>query len=106
MGEYVWDGERIRTDFLEIPYLDNIVTDTHYDARNRMDRHLGFITEIKGRGIAADENTAIAIHTNGNTYVYGEEEREDFAYFIEQDLTYFRVRGNETGSFALNLKDW
>lgn len=87
LGEFIWDGESIQTDFLEIPFLKSVITDTHYDARNRMERHIGFIGETGGRGIAADEYTAITIHPDGQTFVYGDEDEDDFAYFIEADFT-------------------
>ena len=42
--------------------MQNIITDTHYDSRNRMNRHLGFISTIQGKGIAAEDYTAICIY--------------------------------------------
>ena len=49
LGEYIWDGEKIQTDFLRISFMQNIITDTHYDSRNRMSRHLEFISTIEGK---------------------------------------------------------
>lgn len=106
LGEFIWDGESIQTDFLDISSLRSVITDTHYDARNRMSRHLEFISEIDGKGIAADEYTAITIHPDGRTFVYGDEDQDDFAYFIENDSTVLKVKGETNGVFALNLSDW
>lgn len=106
LGEFIWDGERIQTDFLELPYMNSVITDTHYDTRNRSERHLGFISQTGGRGIAADEGTAIVIHPDGSTYVYGDEAGEDYAHFIREDLSVLSVRGEAEGTFALDLSDW
>ena len=106
LGEYIWDGESIRTDFLNLPFMENTITDTHYDARNRMSRHLEFISQINGKGIASDEFTAICIHADGHAYVFGNEDEEDYAYFIRRDLSFIQVRGSSTGTFALNLAEW
>lgn len=106
LGEYIWDGERIRNDFLRIPFMENTITDTHYDARNRYDRHLGFISEIGGKGIAADEYTAICIDTQGLAKVFGDPSKEDFAYFIDAELNVWQRKGDTTGSAQFHLSDW
>lgn len=71
-------------DFLQPPYLKNVITDQHYTARNRQIRHLTFMAriikdwKIYPNGIAPDERTAVCIDEKGNAKVYGTGK----AYFL------------------------
>lgn len=76
--------------FLNIPYMDNVITDTHYDNPDRKGRHSVFLARIltddgvAGRGIACDEYTAVCIDENGLARVYGGHPTyDDNAYFIQ-----------------------
>lgn len=76
------------TDFLNVPFLSNILTDTHYDNPDRRGRHVAFlarffpITLVKG--IASNEYVAVCIESNGIAKVYGDYPNyNEFAYFIE-----------------------
>jgi cyanophycinase-like exopeptidase len=66
-----------KQDFLKVPYLQNVVTDQHYVARSRQGRHVVFLARmindwnIYGRGIAADERTAVCIDGRGRAQVIG-----------------------------------
>ncbi len=75
--------------FLDIDYLDDIITDTHYDDPDRRGRQTSFLarimtdTGIAARGIACDEYTAVCIDTEGIARVYGDyPSSDDNAYFI------------------------
>jgi cyanophycinase-like exopeptidase len=63
-------------DFLQIPYLENVITDQHFSQRGRQGRLLGFMARIKKdenreiRVIAADEKTAVCIDENGLARVF------------------------------------
>ena len=77
-------------DFFDLPILDDVITDTHYDDPDRRGRHMVFIARmlvnwgIQSRGIACDEYTAVCIDTDGKAYVYGEAPAEnDYAYFLQ-----------------------
>ena len=79
-------------DFLDLPYMQNTITDTHYDNPDRKGRHSVFIARIAQQvgghalGIAAEEFTAICIDENGMASVYGEYPNfNDFAYFIRSN---------------------
>lgn len=79
-----------RGDFIDAPYLENVVTDTHYDQRDRPGRHMIFLARIaadfgvRGYGIACNEYTAVCIDTVGIATVYGEyPEYPDIAYFLK-----------------------
>lgn len=71
-------------DFLHPPFLENVITDQHYVARNRQGRHVTFISRVMSDwgetplGIAADEKTAVCIDEKGKAVVFGVSK----AYFI------------------------
>ena len=76
-------------DFLDLPFMQNTITDTHYDNPDRKGRHSVFLARIAQQtggysfGIAAEEFTAICIDENGLASVFGEYPSfNDFAYFI------------------------
>lgn len=76
--------------FLRVPYLSNVITDTHYDDPDRKGRHITFLARIftdygvAGRGIACDEYTAICVDTSGLASIYGDSPNsDDNAYFIQ-----------------------
>lgn len=77
-------------DFLRHPLLRNVITDTHYDNRDRRGRQLAFLARamkdfgIMPKGIACNENTAVCIDTNGYARVFGKgAELNNFAYFLQ-----------------------
>ena len=71
-------------DFLNQPFLADVVTDTHFDNRDRQGRMVTFLArmitdkKISARGIGADESTAVCIEPNGQGKVYG----SGYAYFF------------------------
>lgn len=80
-----------QNDFLQVPYLDNTITDTHYEQRERPGRHMGFLarmaeaTQNRSFGIAANEYTAVCIDENGLARAFGEypEYEEDVVFFLQ-----------------------
>ncbi|CAL1520143.1 hypothetical protein MMC2321_03899 [Chitinophaga sp. MM2321] len=74
-------------DFLEAPYLQNVISDQHYVARKREGRHVTFMSRIIKdwnifpKGIAVDEKTAVCIDEQGAAKVFGVSK----AYFISTD---------------------
>ena len=81
--------------FLRIPFLDNVITDTHFHARERMGRMLTFLARItKGdaienqstfdaksyRAVALDEVTALLLNVEtGHAQAVG----ENYAYICQ-----------------------
>lgn len=71
-------------DFLQSPYLKNVITDQHYLTRNRQGRHVTFLSRIiknwniYANGIAADERTAVCMDENGQATIIGTSK----AYFL------------------------
>lgn len=81
-------------DFLEIPYLDQVITDTHYDDPDRRARHSVFLARYakdntsRAFGIACNEYTAVCIDEIGRAYVYGEYPTyPEYAYFLQSNCT-------------------
>ncbi|MFK7782736.1 T9SS type A sorting domain-containing protein [Psychroserpens sp.] len=79
-------------DFLDIPFLENVITDTHYDDPDRRGRHAAFLaryaTDNNSRafGIACNEYTAVCIDDSGRAYVYGEyPDYPEFAFFLQSN---------------------
>lgn len=78
------------TSFIQLDYLQNVITDTHYAERNRQGRQVAFMAHARQfyqssvRGIACDERTAVCIAPNGRAYVYGNNPEENgHAYFLQ-----------------------
>jgi cyanophycinase-like exopeptidase len=66
------------SDFLRLPYLDAVITDSHFVARDRMGRHLTFLARIvndgwtpEARGIAVDEDNTVTVDEMGTARLYG-----------------------------------
>lgn len=77
-------------DFLNIPHLQGVVTDTHYDDPDRRGRHVTFLARMAtdeglvSRGIACDEYTAVCIDENGHARCYGEwPAYDEDIYFLQ-----------------------
>jgi cyanophycinase len=76
----------ISRDFLRIPLLSGIITDTHFARRDRMGRLLVFLARIlqdgwakQVRAIAVEEGTAVLLEPDGQAKVIGSGP----AYFLE-----------------------
>ena len=112
----------LERNFLSIPLMKGIITDSHFSARERMGRTLVFLARIVGDGwsdhahaIGIDEKTAVLVDANGKARVAG----KGAAYFIELEqkpevcvpgkpLTAKQMMGHRAiaGSDAFNLKSW
>jgi cyanophycinase-like exopeptidase len=97
-------------DFLKIPFMQDVITDTHYDERDQNGRHTVFLARFvkdnnkRGFGIAANEYTAICVGEDGKAYVYGEHPKyAEYAYFLQVNCT--TNYAPETIS-AGNVLDW
>ncbi|MFP4288102.1 MAG: T9SS type A sorting domain-containing protein [Bacteroidales bacterium] len=81
----------LANDFLEVPFMGNIITDSHYHQRNREGRHMAFLARIRkdwdmpAFGIGVNEYTAVAVDENGFARVYGDPDYEDNAYFLRSN---------------------
>lgn len=78
--------------FINNNFLENTITDTHFDNPDRKGRLFSFLARIKtdygvsARAIACDEYTAVCIDTNGIARVFGGfPTYDDNAYFIQSN---------------------
>jgi cyanophycinase-like exopeptidase len=76
--------------FLQVNYMQDIVTDSHYDDPDRKGRHLVFLARIltdyglAAKGIACNEYTAVCIDENGLARVYGDYPNyPETAFFLQ-----------------------
>lgn len=76
-------------DFLQAPFLENVVTDTHFDDPDRRGRFMTFMARMaadEGKyplGIACDEYAAVCIDDNGIARCFGEAPQfDDYVYFV------------------------
>ncbi len=77
-------------DFLKVPGLENILTDSHFAKRDRMGRSLGFLARIVQDGwskapreIAIDEKSALLVEAGGKGKVVGTGSGVDFLQVTE-----------------------
>lgn len=112
--------ERMTIDgtFLQLPGLENLITDSHFFQRHRQGRLIAFLARIVGdghettaRGLGIDEGTAVLVEADGSGRVVGDHA----AWFIETEgvpehleprdpLTYTGLRGYQVrqgGTFDL-----
>jgi cyanophycinase-like exopeptidase len=96
------------SDFVDVPFLSNTITDTHYDNPDRKGRQSVFLArlqELTGErvyGIGLDEFTAACIDSNGIAHVYGEYPTfNDTAYFVQINCLDNTIPENLSPSQAL-----
>jgi cyanophycinase len=65
-------------DFLKIPHLENLITDSHFAKRDRLGRSLGFLARLMKDGwssspreLAIDEKSAVLVEADGKASVVG-----------------------------------
>lgn len=125
--------ESIKTDFLQLPGLGNIITDSHFSERDRLGRTITFMARLIAdgvvssyqdiKGIAVDEFTAVAIEANGDAKVLGDGTYEDYAFFFSANsvpdqcaeglalhwtdaITAYTVKGVSYPSNSFNISNW
>lgn len=118
------------SDFINAPYLQNLITDSHYTQRTRQGRHISFMARLMNnygfssiKGIGIDEQTAVCIDQNGIAKVYG----INHAYFLSNTslgpetctpgtpLTWnrsnlaikaYKIVGSNTGNGSVEMTNW
>lgn len=108
-------------DFLTLPNMNNIITDSHFVTRDRMGRLVGFLARLvqdgwaaEAKGIGIDERTAIVVEPSGAATRLG----SGAVYFLRTPgkpevcasrtpLTYRNVAVYRvTGAATFNLATW
>ena len=93
-------------DFIELPFFENVITDSHYDDPDRRGRHTAFLARfatdegMRSFGIACNEYTAVCIDENANASVYGDYPNyEEYAYFLQANcVTDFQPENCTSGN--------
>jgi cyanophycinase len=108
-------------DFLAMPYMSGVITDSHFVTRDRMGRLVGFLARLVedgwtavAKGIGVDEETAVLVEADGSATLVG----SGAAYFLRTpgspevcqprtDLTFnnvtvYRLSAGQT----FNLQTW
>ena len=95
-------------DFIDLPFLENTITDTHFDSPDRRGRSTAFLAriatdfQVRSFGIASEEFTAVCIEENGDARVFGSyPDSNDFAYFMQANCTEDFAPENCTAGNAL-----
>jgi cyanophycinase len=111
-------------DFLSLPHMTGVITDSHFSARDRMGRLLTFLARItndnwadQALGVGINERTALAMEPDGTAKVLG----ESAVYFIKTPgdpqvcqpktaLTYdnldvYRIAATDTNA-SFNFAKW
>ncbi|TXD83195.1 T9SS type A sorting domain-containing protein [Subsaximicrobium wynnwilliamsii] len=77
-------------DFLEVPFMENVIADSHFADRDRQGRQSVFLARFvqdngtRSFGIACNDYTAVCVEPNGKAYVYGEyPDYPEYAYFLQ-----------------------
>jgi cyanophycinase-like exopeptidase len=88
-------GVIISDAFLDLPLMDNMITDTHFRQRDRMGRAMTFMARLRQDNrtteiicVAVSENTAMFIDRHRMGYVDGSSE----AYVLREDAQTLRTR--------------
>ncbi|MGA2100362.1 MAG: cyanophycinase [Candidatus Sulfotelmatobacter sp.] len=78
LADPYFDRVTLERDFLKIPRLENLITDSHFAKRDRMGRTLGFLARImkdswssSPREVAIDEKSAVLVDADGKATVVG-----------------------------------
>jgi cyanophycinase len=93
-----------RDNFINNPYLGNVITDTHFNNPDRRGRLITFMARmskdyaIVPKGIGVDEQTAVCIDKNGFAKVFG----IGTAFFLQQNT----VAGTPERCVSGSTLDW
>lgn len=122
LADPYFDRVTLVKDFLRVPGLENLITDSHFAKRDRMGRTLGFLARIMKAGwsaspreVAIDERSAVLVEADGKAIVIGTGRG---AYFLRPSeapqtcekgspLTFRDVRVDHVQSGGhWNLRSW
>ena len=146
MGEYFFDAKydgitsdtallnpfhkklSVNKGFIQSKYLTNLITDSHYDQRNRQGRHVVMLADILHKqkkatmGLGIDEKTAVTIDEKGNLMVFGNnrawwlnssankpevfEDGKPITWIASNKaVAYFTTQATQMGTKAGNIKN-
>lgn len=81
-------------DFMQVPFLQSVITDTHFDNPDRRGRLSAFMARItqdyntRSFAIACNEYVAVCVDDTGLARVFGDYPNyQEFAYFVQSGCT-------------------
>lgn len=80
-------GVTIVRDFLHMPFLSHVITDTHFTTRNRLGRLIAFIahvrstSDVRAIGLGIDQDSALCVDAAGKGHVFAI--KSGFAWLVE-----------------------
>ncbi|MDQ7826105.1 MAG: cyanophycinase [Candidatus Eremiobacteraeota bacterium] len=125
----------LRADFLAMPGMTHVITDSHFHKRDRMGRSATFLARMieerypqdpeKPRVIALDEKAAVTVEADGTGKIWSgsENDKEGCAYFLsahgrpqvlrentpltfsENRLEVYKIRGSKEGQGHFRVLD-
>ena len=86
----------LEKDFLNVPYLEELVTDSHLnrvqgDDHDRKGRFVTFMARMiadwnmNAKGVGVNDYTMVAVDENGLARVFGDPDYDDYAYFLNSN---------------------
>ena len=77
LADPLGDAVTLETGFLHVPLLDHVLTDTHFDTRERLGRLVAFLAKARVldpqrplAGLGVDEEAALAVEPGGDARLY------------------------------------
>jgi cyanophycinase len=74
-------------DFLHLPHLKHVVTDTHFNARNRLGRLVAFVAQVRATtdpsavGLGVDQGSALCVEASGIGHLHSLS--KGFAWLVQ-----------------------
>jgi cyanophycinase len=113
----------LKNDFLNIPVLKNIITDTHFDQRKRQGRLISFLANsLKNnkviKGIGVDEKTALLLEENGDSKVLGShyvwffstsgkpDSYKPLNWSKSNSIKAIKIKNSEKNTIDFNILSW
>lgn len=114
----------LKNDFLNIDILKSVITDTHFDQRNRQGRLIGFMANAVNKdpsiiydlkSIGVDENTAVYINQKGIGTVLGSRYAwifsisnppESYQPFNWSNIKALKIKGTPNGINTFDFNNW
>ncbi len=97
-------GMTLVGDFLHLPYLQRVITDTHFNARGRLGRLIGFMAKLRHEGhpgivgLGVDQDAALCVDGNGIGRLFTID--NGFAWLVQPSGDPVRVEAGKPLDYA------
>jgi beta-aspartyl-peptidase (threonine type) len=92
-------GMTLVDDFMHLPYLQQVITDTHFNARGRLGRLIAFVAKLRHEGhpdvvgLGVDQNAALCVDDNGIGRLFTID--NGFAWLVRPDGSPARIEADK-----------